>query len=255
MRQQTWQMGSATTNIDAVSDAQANRLWNPITILYSKMLNGMFAKTDEQTKIVSDEICNFLTAAGVTIDSTSSTQMASVLNQLKAEIQDVASKTFTFKGYVGNVSPSSLSVTLNVGDMWIDSSTMPTTIPVPAADIKTWDGTTWVAATEAYTPASFDTFSNIVDSEGYYWFGGDWKLISTDLSTDYFTLNSTTGKWEIKSNVNLLGTPTTGSTPTNADNSKKIVNTEWFNNKFVEVQALPASPDPDTFYYIPETTP
>jgi microcystin-dependent protein len=240
MKRQSWLMGSDTTNIDEITDAQANRLWNPITILYSKVLNGMFAKTDGQTKIVSDELCNLLTRAGKTIDPTDSEQVADLYTELKSEIQDVVTKTFTFKGYVSETEPSSASYTLNVGDMWINSVTMPTVIPIPVADIKTWNGTTWVAAIDSYTPATFDTFSDLEDSEGYYWFGGAWKVISTDLSLDYFSLNPVTGKWEIKNSVNLLGSPTTTTQPL-TDSSTKLATTEFVKGNITSLKLLPGT--------------
>ena len=175
--------------------------------------------------------------------------------KLHAEIADVAAKTLSFMGYVGTTDPSTLSLTLMEGNMWINSATLPTTFPVSASSIKIWTEGAWENATEGYTPAEFDTFRSISDMEGRFWFGGDWNTLSTDLSLAYFSLNSTTGKWEIKTDVNLPGLPTTSSTPTNADNSKKIANTEWFNNKWQKVNALPATPDPDVFYYIEEEEP
>lgn len=199
MREQTWIIGSNTSNIEAVSDAGANRGWDVLEILYSKILNGMFNKVDTQGKIISDEICNFLTNAGITVDPTNSSQMATVYNNLRNEIAEVVTKTFSFKGYVSTTEPSSSTYSLNTGDMWINSATMPATIPVSASDIKIWNGTSWANATENYSPVAFDTFSNLEDEEGYYWFGGEWKVVSTDLSLDYFSLNPTTGKWEISS--------------------------------------------------------
>ena len=41
-------------------------------------------------------------------------------------------------------------------------------------------------------------------------------------------------------------------TPAVSDDSTKIATTAYVNNKFVEVNALPASPDPDIWYAIPE---
>jgi len=40
-------------------------------------------------------------------------------------------------------------------------------------------------------------------------------------------------------------------TPSNADNSRKIATTAYVNNKLQVVSALPASPDSNTFYFIP----
>lgn len=229
MKSQNWIIGSQNSNTEDRTDLQANTAWNPLQILKAGILNGMFKKDSEQLKIVSDEICNFLITAGKAIDPTNSSQMASVFTDLKSEIADVVAKTFSFKGYVSETAPSSSSYVLNVGDMWIDSANMPTTIPIPASSISIWNGTTWESAIDSYTPATFDTFSDLDDGEGYYWFGGEWKVISTDLSLDYFTLNTATGKWEIKSDVNLPGNPTTTTQPT-SDNSTKLATTEFVQN-------------------------
>ena len=105
---------------------------------------------------------------------------------------------------------------------------MPTSFPVAASNIKKWDGSAWVAYGSTYTPKDFDFFRNINDNEGYYWFGGQWTVMSTDMSTTYFTLNQGTGKWEIKSSVNLPGNPTTTTAGAN-DNSTKIATTAWVN--------------------------
>lgn len=230
MKSQNWVIGSQNVNTEDRTDLQANQAWNPLEILKAGILNGMFKKDSEQLKIISDEICNFLTSAGKALDPTDSTQMSEVYNDIKAELADVTTKTFSFKGYVGQTAPSSSTYTLNIGDMWINSANMPTTIPVSASDISVWNGTTWVSATNSYTPATFDTFSDMENNEGYYWFGGEWKVISTDLSLDYFSLNTTTGKWEIKNNVNLSGSPTT-TTQATTDNSTKIATTAYVSSK------------------------
>lgn len=41
-------------------------------------------------------------------------------------------------------------------------------------------------------------------------------------------------------------------TPAVGDDSTKIATTEYINDKFVVVNSLPATPDPDVFYFIPE---
>ena len=132
-------------------------------------------------------------------------------SDVEDEIREVATKTFSFFGYIGITDPSTTSLTLRQGEMWINSATMPTTFPVASTDIKIWDGTAWENATEGYTANNFDTFRNVDDNEGYYWFGGQWTIISTDMSLDYFALNTTTGKWEIKDNVSLTGLRLTAS--------------------------------------------
>lgn len=141
------------------------------------------------------------------------------------EIEEVITSSLVFKGYISTTEPEGGLVE---GNLWINSSSLPTTFPVPAADIKTWNGSAWVAATESYTPIAFDSFRNNNDNEGYYWFGGEWVVLSTDLSTEYFVLNQTSGKWEIKSNVNLPGTPTV-ATPTE-NNTNAIANVEFVKN-------------------------
>lgn len=55
----------------------------------------------------------------------------------------------------------------------------------------------------------------------------------------------------------INGTKTFNSSPLvptagNGDNSTKAVNTTYINNKFQVVSVLPANPDSDVFYYIPE---
>ena len=42
-------------------------------------------------------------------------------------------------------------------------------------------------------------------------------------------------------------------TPPTGDNSNQIATTAYINTKFQVVSALPASPDPDTYYFIPES--
>lgn len=116
--------------------------------------------------------------------------------------------------------------------------------------IKVWDGTQWADSTTPFQISDFDFFRNVNDNEGYYWFGGEWMIMSTDMSTDYFVINQTTGKWEIKSNVVLPGTPSTGATPSVSDTTKSIVNCEYIGNKFLVVNALPENPDPNVFYFV-----
>ncbi|MCQ2608561.1 MAG: hypothetical protein MJ197_07745 [Bacteroidales bacterium] len=146
--------------------------------------------------------------------------------QIEEVVQDIKTSSLTFKGYVSTTEPSSATYKFNKHDLWLNSATMPTSFPVPQASIKEWDGTAWVAYNHDYTPDNFDFFRNINDNEGYYWFAGEWVVMSTDMSTTYFQLNPTTGKWEIKSNVNLPGAPTT-TTPSLDDESTKIPTTKW----------------------------
>ena len=192
MKEQTWVTGSLNINTEDKTDLQADNAWNPLEILKAGDLNGMLKKDSEQLKIVSDEIANLITNAGIELDPTDHTQLLEAINRIK-------SSSLQFKGYVATSAPSSSTYSLLEGNMWINSATMPTSFPVSASDIKIWNGTAWVTTTVAYTPEEFHTFRNINDGEGYYWFGGTWKVMSTDMSTDYFTLNQTTGLWEISS--------------------------------------------------------
>lgn len=142
-----------------------------------------------------------------------------------ADIEEIKQTSLTFIGYVSSTEPSGTDYSFNRGNLWIVGNEMPETLPVPASDVKVWDGTAWVAYTESYTPKDFDFFRNINDNEGYYWFGGAWKIMSTDMDTSYFVLGDD-GKWKIKDNVNLPGAPTT-STPAISDDSTKIATTAF----------------------------
>lgn len=129
------------------------------------------------------------------------------------DIEDVQTTSLTFKGYVATTAPTTSQYRLLKDNLWINSATMPTTFPVPASDIKVWDGTAWIDATEDYEPKEFDFWRNVNDNEGYYWFAGEWKTMSTDMSTDDFQLNAA-GKWELKPDLNLKGKPTAESDAT-----------------------------------------
>lgn len=61
----------------------------------------------------------------------------------------------------------------------------------------------------------------------------------------------------LSGNQTIAGTKTFSSspivpTPTVSDNTQKAATTAYINNKFQVVNELPASPDADTFYFIPE---
>ena len=145
-----------------------------------------------------------------------------------AEIEQVRTATIKFTGYVSTSAPSASSYTLMEGNLWINSATMPTSFPVPSSSIQQWNGTSWVAYSQSYTPAAFDAWSNLNNNEGYYFFGGVWKVFSTDLSTEYFTLNQTSGLWEIAPSIELPGTPTV-ATPSGS-NPQAIVNVDYVNS-------------------------
>lgn len=189
-------------------------------------------------KTPSVEVDNSLTVNGSaefdnapTTNDTTTYQNATTDSLVRKEqvdevIQDIKTSSLTFIGYVSATEPSSATYAFNTGDLWLNSATMPTTFPFPQANIKEWNGSAWVAHSQDYTPANFDFFRNVNNNEGYYWFGGEWVVMSTDMSTTYFQLNTVSGKWEIKSNVNLPGAPTT-TTPSTDDNSTKIATTEF----------------------------
>lgn len=196
-------------------------------------------------KTPSVEVDNSLTVNGSaefdnapTTNDTTTYQNATTDSLVRKEqvdevIQDIKTSSLTFIGYVSATEPSSATYAFNTGDLWLNSATMPTTFPFPQANIKEWNGSAWVAHSQDYTPANFDFFRNVNNNEGYYWFGGEWVVMSTDMSTTYFQLNAVSGKWEIKSNVNLPGAPTT-TTPSTDDNSTKIATTAFVKNALDE---------------------
>lgn len=158
---------------------------------------------------------NLTPSGGATLTSPDTDNIPEKIATAK-DIRELETTSLTFKGYVATSAPSSSTYALMEGDLWINSSTMPSTFPVAASSIKKWNGSSWVNYGTTYTAKNFDFFRNINDNEGYYWFGGQWVVMSTDMSTDYFTLNQTTGKWEIKSAVNLPGKPTAGADATDS---------------------------------------
>ena len=192
-------------------------------------------------KTPSVEVDNSLTVNGSaefdnapTTNDTTTYQNATTNSLVRKEqvdevVQDIKTSSLTFIGYVSATEPSSATYAFNTGDLWLNSATMPTTFPFPQANIKEWNGSAWVAHSQDYTPANFNFFRNVNNNEGYYWFGGEWVVMSTDMSTTYFQLNPVSGKWEIASNVNLPGAPTT-TTPSTDDNSTKIATTEFVKN-------------------------
>ena len=140
------------------------------------------------------------------------------------EIEDLKTTSLIFIGYVSATAPTGLQ--FEVGDLWFEMSSLPTAFPIPASSIYTWTGSQWSPSLEDFTPLNFDFISDLNSKEGYYWFGGEWKVMSTDLSTDYFQLNQQSGLWEIKPSVNLPGTPTV-ATPTVASDGNQIANKDY----------------------------
>lgn len=218
MKRQDYVFGSTTSNKTEQSVTELNNGWVELSILYSRVLNGALNALSSSTNDVSQEVSNAIAGMGVTLNPSNSSQLLAVLQTmaLKAsdfespitasnkgatmkEIEEVVTSSLTFKGFVSTTQPSQVVTT---GNIWINSATMPTTFPVAASSIKQWNGTSWVAYGSAYTPADFDFFRNNNNNEGYYWFGGEWKVMSTDMSTEYFSLNQTSGKWEISAAYN-----------------------------------------------------
>ena len=227
-KRQNFVVGSTNAVTETLTDAQLNNAWDKFEILGAGALNGTFNAVSDYSNDSSNEIANAIQSiTGAQPTGNSQSELANALGQMRNEIE---TSSLTFKGYVSTSAPSSSTYTLVEGNLWINDSAMPTTFPVVTADIKRWDGTAWVAYGSTYTPTDFDFWRNINDNEGYYWFGGIWTVMSTDMSTTYFALNQNTGKWEIKQSINLPGTPTT-TTPSNPnDNSTDIPTTEWVHN-------------------------
>lgn len=239
MKRQDYVFGSTTSNKTEQTVTELNNGWVELSILYSRVLNGALNALSSSTNDVSQEVSNAITGMGVTLNPSNSSQLLAVLKTmaLKAsdfetpitasnkgatmkEIEEVVTSSLTFKGFVSTTQPSQVVTT---GNIWINSATMPTTFPVAASSIKKWDGTAWVAYGSSFTPVDFDFFRNNNNNEGYYWFGGEWKIMSTDMSTTYFTLNQTSGKWEINptyddSLVHRTGNETIAGTKTFTEN-------------------------------------
>ena len=131
-----------------------------------------------------------------------------------ADLEDVKTSDLTFKGYISTTEPSSSTYNLVTGNLWYNSATLPTTLPIPAASLKVWNGSAWENATDSYMPDDLDAWKDLNDGETYVYFAGEWQDYAPQLSPNYFYLNTGTGKWEIKSNVNLPGYPTVSNAPT-----------------------------------------
>lgn len=223
-KRQNFVVGSTNPNTTSQTDTQLNHGWDKYNVLKSGVLNGVFNAVSDYSNDSSNEIANAIQSiTGSQPTGQTQTELADALNQLR---QDIETSSLTFKGYIATSAPSSSTYALVEGNLWINSATLPTSFPVAASDIKEWDGSAWQNYSSTYTASNFDFFRNVNDNEGYYWFGGQWVVMSTDMSTTYFSLNQTSGKWEIKSSVNLPGNPTTTTAPNN-DNSTKIATTAW----------------------------
>lgn len=172
-------------------------------------IEGQYDKNVEATLYAQDGSIRTelnLTPQGATLSSDDTDGIAEFI-ATKKDIREMETRALTFKGYIATSAPSSSAFQLQIGNLWINSSVMPTSFPVAASNIKSWDGSAWVAVTETYSALNFDCWRNVNDGEGYYWFAGEWVVMSTDLSTDHFVLGQD-GKWRIKPSVQLPGSPT-----------------------------------------------
>lgn len=226
-KRQNFIVGSTNPNTVVKTAEQLNTAWNKYEVLKSGDLDGVFNAVSDYSNDSSNEIANAIQSlTGSQPTGATQTELAAALTKMR---EDIETSSLTFKGYIATAEPSSSTYGLVEGNLWINSATLPTSFPIPAASIKEWNGTSWVNYGSTYTVADFDFFRNINDNEGYYWFGGQWTVMSTDMSTDYFTLNQTSGKWEIKTSVNLPGAPT-AATPAASDDSTKLATTAWVRN-------------------------
>lgn len=226
MKRQDYVFGSTTSNVTEQSVTELNNGWVELSILYSRVLNGVLKALSSSTNDVSQEVANAIVGMGTELNPLDSSQLLSILQTmaLKAsdfespitasnkgatmeQIEELKTSSLTFKGFVGTSQPAQ---TLVEGNLWINASSMPTSFPIPASSIKEWNGTSWVAYGSNFTPVDFDFFRNNNNNEGYYWFGGEWKIMSTDMSTEYFTLNQVSGKWEINPTYNATLVHTSG---------------------------------------------
>lgn len=221
-KRQTFTAGSTNPQTDkTLNDNQLNVAWDPLQVLKAEILNGVLYQMSASSFDSSNEIANALTAFGVALDPNDNSQLAALLQQLRQT-------SLVFKGYVSTTEPSSATYDLLAGNMWINSNGMPTTFPVPATDIKIWNGTAWETTTDTYSPSPLDAFRNIDLNNGYYWFGGAWVIMSTDLSPDDFVLGAD-GLWRIKNSVNLRGAPT-AETALAGTNTTQLATTAFVQN-------------------------
>ena len=204
-KRQNFIVGSANPNTQSRTVPQLEQAWNKFEVLKSGELDGVFNAVSDYSNDSSNEIANAIASiTGSEPTGATQTELAGALQQMRSEIETTS---LTFKGYISANQPSAGTYDFKVGDIWIQSATLPTVFPVAIAGI--WDGTQWASTTDTYTQQDFDFFRNINDNEGYYWFGGEWTVMSTDMDTSYFQLNAQ-GKWTIK---NIVTTDTAQTIP------------------------------------------
>lgn len=127
----------------------------------------------------------------ISIQATSSNQLLSE-SEIDSKIASIE-KGFTFKGFVSSTQPST---DLRVGNLWFQSSTMPTSFPV---QVKTYTEIGWSAETTDYTPTALDLWANLNDNHGYYYLGSGWNLVDAQIELDGITLDrNLSGQAEIK---------------------------------------------------------
>ena len=247
-KRQNFVVGSINPNTKTWTSPELNNGWDKYQVLYSGDLDGVFNAVSDYSNDSSQEIANAIQAlTGAQPTGTSQNELAGALQQMR---EDIETSSLTFKGYVATSAPSASTYGLVEGNIWINASAMPTTFPVPASSIRVWNGASWATTTNTYTVKDFDFFRNINNGEGYYWFGGQWVVMSTDMSTTYFSLNQTSGKWEIKSSVNLPGSPTT-TTPAAGNSSTQIATTKFVADSFAPLASpaltgTPTAPTPSS---------
>ena len=139
---------------------------------------------------------------------------SSNLGATMSDLEEVKTSDLSFIGYISTTAPSSTDYNLKIGNLWYNSATLPSTLPILASDLKVWDGSAWQDATEDYNPDDLDAWKDLADGETYVYFAGEWQDYAPQLSPNYFYLDTVTGKWEIKSDVNLPGNPTVSNEPT-----------------------------------------
>ena len=230
-KRQNFIVGSTNDNTATLTPTQLNNAWNRNALLESSVLDGTFNAVSDYSNDSSNEIANAIQSiTGSEPTGATQTELAGALQQMRDEI---TTSSLRFVGYVATSEPSASTYALIEGNLWINASAMPTTFPVAASSIKQWNGSSWVNYGSTYTPSNFECWRNVNDTNGYYWFGGQWTIMSTDMSVDYFTLNAS-GKWEIKSNVNLPGNATT-TTQSVSNDSTRIATTAFAHNLIEDV--------------------
>lgn len=199
-KRQNFIVGSTNPVTESLTDVQLDSAFEQYEILTADKLDGVFNAVSDYSNDSSNEIANAIKSiTGSDPTGNSENELADALQQMRNEI---LTSSLTFVGYIATTAPDSNTYELKEDNLWINYATMPTSFPIAANLIKKWDGSAWVNYGDTYTPNDFEAFRNLNDGQGYYWFGGQWVVMSTDLSTDYFYLNPNTGKWEISSTYN-----------------------------------------------------